>query len=1272
MPAKSAIGKSTKVSYPATGTIKSSTGLMATAAVSLQKSKKSNQSSSSKIEKEDQADPAEIIALADFNRVYSTAKSLTEYGNYYGALEVVHSVMTDDVTYVVNTAIEKDSSGQWAALRDGVEAAVADADDLNNDLANVDAKIEQACKSLNFLRLGDTDIQEEAEKFLEGKLKIHESPSSSRIIDIDNVLFNDIVGNTASQRYASTGGSVKALKSVLYSTVSSNILTPPSSEALDGLGQSKSTKDLNPSDPKGVVWEYIDRLTGSSSSSTRLSRSAKMLSYIFSLSTGIRKVSQDSISKRISFTPSRLGAIFEGVKDDSPVPYRRSKNSPNYGSDLISLSLVQFDAADGSVTVPVEFEDDVAGKYRSGVRSLIRDPISNGEYSFSDFSSYAKSFEENRQDIENYSELILGYLDAENEITPDGVLRIIISNFIDALEVSKSDEKSRFQLLYTSTAGNAVGVTSKLMRQRLLQIAGRIKYYQLKRGEASTGSGDDAVKKKTLITSKTSTGSESLKSDAEATTIQTEDKSDAATERIITRTAAASPPSDILAVSMVGTLSSIAQDGGPTAETINYRIKEATEDLVTAQALVLLYTPRGEDYKDYVDYYKSRVTSLTAYISDLKAQLKAAPDYVEVSTVRGYFEDSMKTTSGTFWSYMVKSYDDIIEAAQKRLPNNLKLTDELGKTLYGAFDEFGVLSLIVECFVSLAAPMKLSVQKNASGAITYDEAFENSINVAELVTDVMAVIESSIPQIAIVGYSASNLADYRDELVFLTSDKTPEDLSELSFSSAQAVKYAFDGVRTSIVRYQNAMAYLSAFSTVMTRSKEDLVAAFSNILETPTRRAALDNPQGRKMMSTLTNQQMVYRRSLMDKYRASSERGYLPARLAYSESESSALSELLSSANFCSKLSENTRLVVTAVPAGTIDSTKKYNDPELGQQSYTGMLELVMHHRDHELDDLIFKEKTFLFDPQLYVMPDSFTNYKQSRGASSPDAALQIAKKITFKLYSRDEVKILSYSDLAAQERYQNLTSGQIDEIVRNTTLSYLLETYLFKTTGMIFDESSTLNLDDSISGSGEAALISVANQNLPDLVLPSGSQIDALIDETGEVDYFSSIPGLTTGDRELIAALGSSYIMRSEKPVDRLIRDCGFDRVFIVAVDPDSFEIDRSETISKNGNAGKQMLISLQKQGLLKVEKSVYKIIPRDPISGGFSIGDISCQFVPHTASKTEGSLIKLAKDVSKAKSVNSNSLKSKASSASSKSKVSSDSSIAKSSVKVSKGVKR
>ena len=73
----------------------------------------------------------------------------------------------------------------------------------------------------------------------------------------------------------------------------------------------------------------------------------------------------------------------------------------------------------------------------------------------------------------------------------------------------------------------------------------------------------------------------------------------------------------------------------------------------------------------------------------------------------------------------------------------------------------------------------------------------------------------------------------------------------------------------------------------------------------------------------------------------------------------------------------------------------------------------------------------------------------------------------------------------------------------------------------------------------------------------------------------------------------------------------------------------------------------------------------------GGFSIGDVSCQFVPHTANAAEGSLLNITKDVSKLKNQKAGSVKSKVALASKDQIKNSSKSISKKISKSTKGVK-
>jgi hypothetical protein len=291
------------------------------------------------------------------------------------------------------------------------------------------------------------------------------------------------------------------------------------------------------------------------------------------------------------------------------------------------------------------------------------------------------------------------------------------------------------------------------------------------------------------------------------------------------------------------------------------------------------------------------------------------------------------------------------------------------------------------------------------------------------------------------------------------------------------------------------------------------------------------------------------------------------------------------------------------------------------------MLEVVVGRKDHELDDLLFKEKIFLFDPQLFVSPDCFSDFSSQKRSSDPDAALSIAKRIKFLLCDRDSSSLLSYNDLKSNPRYSSLSSKQFDEIVKNTTLSYLMETYTFKLCGMLADEIISLEIDDSTSQAGIAALVSLAGLNLPDLVLPTAAQINASFGSDGEVDISKFVDGMTTGDKELLAGLTSSFLMRNDTLTDRVLLRSKFDRVMSVVIDPDDFEIDRAESVKQNGAAARAMLQSLAKQGMIIQSGSSMKLRPRDPLSGGFSIGSVYCQFMPHTVSSEPGTLLRMSK---------------------------------------------
>lgn len=1236
MAVKSAIGKGITLSQPSVGTMRNFAP--DTSTVGLSPSKKSKKSNGA-IERKESSPASEIISIIDFNRAFDAAGQnrveRTPYGLYYAALDSVHSITTEDVSYVISKALENDSSGEWETLRSSVETNTSDADDLVSDLAAFLNSIERAEAALDFGRSVDEDLQSLAEEYLDSKLKSVETPASERKFEA-----KDILGSLYED-----DSNIDSLRKMLSSLRETLTLENESSykDFLDYASQSKRRIDLNPdtSTSETMLWYRTQSL--SDDVAKRMVACAEILSQIFSISSGIPRVQSDTVSGKISLNVSDPGAIFNGTsawarlgkttKADA-LPFRKTLAAAGPPSILPALYMLQVDGGDAPI-IPVELEDSSKGaKYKSGSNALIRDPLLNGELSFSKLSSFVRAFEESRQNIDTYLELILGRCDPNNQLTPFEILKIIIKNFADGLKLAAAGGSSRYQLLLLNSARkviqtatfNGLTVNAYGIDHSALRIAGRVKHYQLKNTTSSTGNNEEAVSSTKLSTTKVSSGSESLKDDATVTTTQVEDKSGNQAERTIRRSASASPSAEELADIIIQKLATVSNDGPGNADSINAALEEERQlksvyaflkqfpdEILTSDIFSQVFEIYGAtafETGKTQQYYINKFAETVSNIKELEDSLRQGTvEYTPIDTIKTYFEECQTATDGTLMSTIVSAYNDVVNAALDRIPSGERIVGSDGFTRFLGLDEFGLMSLIIECYVVLASQLSMSSTVDNYGSPT-------GMNISSI--------------------TGTMISQYADNLNSIISDAEDSALlnstapSKVSTPAWNAMKICLD--RQS--RYQNILAFLSAYSSILSDSKDTLLTSINDLLTGDNRQAALNTPTGREMLSSLTTQQIVYRRSLLDKYRPDASYGYLPARTRYSKFETEALNSLLTSPQFSSRSSENIRTIFVGVPVGVVNNTKRYVDENIGNVRRTGMLEIIMHRKDHELDDLIFKEKVYLCDPQLYLSPGAFDDFATTRKGGERDVILSIAKRAKFTLYDRDTKEVLQYANMAGHARYSQLSSSQIEQIAKNTVVSYLMETYIYKLTGAIFDEALTLRIDDSTSEAGRAALNTIAGLGLPDLVLPTAEQLNAIFGGDGEVNFTRSSDQLSTGDKELIAALTSSYLMRNDTLVNRVLLPSKFDRVLAVALDPDDFEVDKIESINKNGETASRMLQSLVKQGLIIDNGNSLRVSSRDPLAGGFSIGSISCQFSPHTSSNEDGTLLRITKEFSAARS--------------------------------------
>ena len=1231
MALKIAVGKNVKVSAPAKGTLLKLSAN--TPKIGILQSKKTT-SDRTAVEKTESAKPSEIIALADFNRVYARSvrgqSNLTPYGSYYVALDAVHSITTEDVSYVASKAIEADTSGAWSSLRDQVESDIAEADDFVEDLANLLETIVKAEKSLDFIK-EDEEAANVARNFLNEKIKTFHTPLNDRKLTV-----TDILGPEAKSLKNTDG-----LKIILQNLKDDLELDDEYKEVVNDLGQSRPNDlNLRSGQDHAKIWDSIAKLSSSSEKrSDRIYKCADLLSRILTYSTGIARIKNDPISTRLQFDPSNLSAPFAGATnvDDLLPPVKNLSNS-GLGSNLITLSLMQFDLNNSTTSLPLELEDAPDEKsYLSGPNALIRKPINDGDFNFSNFNNFALQFEKNQQELTKYLELILGNFDQNNEITASEILRNIIKNFVKGLGRAKDDDAAFYQLHALSLAKNPPVVwTSSYsaegedpgnydLRQEILRTVAVAKHVQLTNNIETGTSGEDSDFKTTLSTSKVSQNSEALKTDATATTTQVQDKSPKPAIRDVTRTASSSPTKSLPDM-MYHQVASFASDGPPSRQEINSiinankkRLENAEKalsstktELAIAIGVTTIYSvasiglmglalaPAVKNVYDRLKYLESKVEAYKEKIKDLQADLNRAPVYNEISKIKEYYNAGKTSFNVGFFSCILDSYNEIVNAAKQRLPEGTTMVDLNRVTRFGQFDEFGLLGLIVDIFAQIAGQLNFTTQKDNNDRI-------------------------------IVPGGKALLNSFKIELNSMISTDVDNVYGSLEYDEAADVMEALAACKAKDENYQNCVALINSFSSIMLKSASDLKLTMNDILSNSRRRAVLDTASGRAMMSSLTDQQIIYRRSLLERYRPQSSAGYLPARFAYSYNESRAISDLLSSPPYSEANSENLKILFCGLPAGTINEGVRYVDPDIGVVNSTSMIELAIHKKDHELDDLIFKEKIFLFDPQLYVTPGSFENFETKRSSQSGIRALEIAKKITYTLFERDKATQLNYQSLLQHERYKKLKPAQIDQIISNTLVSYALETYVYKITGMVFDEASSISVEDSVTSQAITAISAVSALNLSDLRIPtSPNLLNFLATNVGDIN---SDEALTSGDRELMISLASSYLMRSEKLIDRFLKASAFDRVFVVAVDPDRFEIDKIQTTKVNGQTGVFMIQSLAKQGLILTENNQTYVVPRDANNGGFSIGSLSCQFIPNTTGSETGTLLRVSKEIGKIK---------------------------------------
>ena len=535
---------------------------------------------------------------------------------------------------------------------------------------------------------------------------------------------------------------------------------------------------------------------------------------------------------------------------------------------------------------------------------------------------------------------------------------------------------------------------------------------------------------------------------------------------------------------------------------------------------------------------------------ELSQRFEAFDDYIE-----------SRTKEGTIFSLMVDLYEDFTTKSQNSVGENEKITDSMGYTNYGKMDEYATLSLIISCFSQI---FDLVMPSN-TGFV--EDRTDFNFGTAEL-SAAIAIIKNSLDA---GGDGLSTQIDSR-----------------------------FYRVRKHVETYQNCYAFLDAY---LKNIRESRLLAISNFSEV-SKDLSFTSDVGRlKSLANVTSHSVAVRRALLRKWEPIEASGYLSRFSSTVVPVDSYISTLRSSKvpnTLADNSLQNLRVLHVGVPASTIASDS------IGKTQFINVVVGKLDHRYYLSDTFI--EKSFIFDPALFAGDLGIA----ATGVSSRSGSTTT----TFYFFDRNGSSgPYSYDETLA--RYLEANPGAdrnvLESVILNCYNSAMIEAYQYYTSGIVLDESTATGVDTSISPAGLNALSLLSELNLPDVSLPPGAAISSAFSD-GHINLEETASGLSHSKKEILSNVASSYLFKSNRVLDRIARNFDHDRVFLIPVDPDSFEVNKSpDFIAAFGTRNLSSQVLPAAGGGIRVET---QLTDQDPTNNGMMAGGFYAQILEYTIS--------------------------------------------------------
>ena len=540
-----------------------------------------------------------------------------------------------------------------------------------------------------------------------------------------------------------------------------------------------------------------------------------------------------------------------------------------------------------------------------------------------------------------------------------------------------------------------------------------------------------------------------------------------------------------------------------------------------------------------------------------------------------------------------------------------------GNTLWHKLDEDAILMMIFEIYLNVTTRYISSTAINVGGKdyIAFKlDANNSSISAIEEILDISKVKDKmTVDRLRAerTGAQQSHSQASRDTLaqrgeLSLTGAVMQNDDEEDSNAVFDNMMSTMDSFNDDISFIKNGLVILEVLGNSVNNAAVRLTDFFnikdSNSDIKKSLKTLVGNRLGRQILSSLSYSQVRLMRNLSSEIIADpSTDSYISALRTVTENEINAMQIVLKDPYLSGVSAENVRILSVGIPAGMIAALT--NPPYiLGDRESTeslseqSVIRVNVYKRDLEFGDLVFKPKSFLFDASLFIMPGAFEEVDKRRETFST----LLESKVKFSQIDTTDVRSSLFgSEILENKIYESVDNRGVGRMLSNHVVDYVLKQYYQLMFGINMFESTFVNddnlLDLLIDSDGMSALmLSETNEAVAPFITTGDVPLSNLVEtitarstttiSVADADKARSYlvpsindiitsgedlqeelesPELTTAQLDEFRMLCSSNIFSSAVMKQRIVAPKIFDRVFMLAVEPDDFDIDIDATIS-------------------------------------------------------------------------------------------------------------